>query len=153
MVSVLQWEYSYDENTIITSRKISYVFPVTYKYFVWEFYFILFSICAQKQEHSSPLRNGRTTGGYIRTAASNHHVNWYTVRNLPLQRKKINIYRIASMSIYSQCCDSTLLTNRKKNVAIYNEMFCVEWFLSYITSLQRILLGHLDWPKLKQPNY
>ena len=56
---------------------------------------------------------------------------------LSKERKSIFIEQPACQ-IYSQCCDSTLLkflsflpvTNRKKkNVAIYNGMFCVEWFL------------------------
>lgn len=71
-------------------------------------------------------------------ADSNHYVNWYTVRNLPPQRKKINIYRRASISniwlvlwLYSILKFLSFLpvANGGKNVAIYNEVSCAGWFL------------------------
>lgn len=53
---------------------------------------------AQKKHTSCPLRKGKTTGGFIRTAFT-HHVNGYTVRKLPLQRKTIFIEQPA-LQIY-----------------------------------------------------
>lgn len=73
------------------------VFLVTQKYLsryvlgVFTFDYQFFVVVAQNKSTSCPLTKGRTVGGYIRTAASNLHVDGYTFRNLPPQRKKINM--------------------------------------------------------------
>ena len=71
------------------------VSPVTHIY-IWRYVLGVFQfyyqfVFAQNMSPSCSLRKGRTTGGYTRKAVSNHHVNWYTFRNQPPQRKKINV--------------------------------------------------------------
>lgn len=124
-------------------------------------YHFIFNLCS-KQEHSCPLRKGkRTTGGCERTAASNHHVNWYTVRNLPQQRKKIDIYRTASISnIWLVLWLHSILkflrflpvTNRIKTLPFIMGCSVQSGFWLHQV-ISKDLLGQSGWLKLKQPNY